>query len=100
MAHAAADTTSPPPPQFAAEPQIDRLARGVVERRLGVPALFFLEAHLPFVTIFHTLALFLEPIAIPFFGAERIHGFRSLLSDRRKIERLLERIEQLMQEQR
>lgn len=75
------------------EAHLDRLARKVVQLRLESPVQFFLEAHLPFVTIFQTAGLLLEPIATPLFGTERILTFRMLFSDRKNIEELIRRIE-------
>lgn len=72
---------------------LDRLARKVVNRRLEAAVQFFLEAHLPFVTIFHTAGLLFEPIATPLFGAERVHSLNRLFSDRKNVEELLRRIE-------
>ena len=69
------------------EQQLDALARRIVDLRFDSAALFFLEAHLPFTAVFHTAGLFFEPIATPLFGAERIHTLKSLLSDRRNVER-------------
>ena len=71
----------------------ERIAQKLRNARLEVPALFFLEAHLPFVTFAHTLGLLLEPMALPLFGAERIAVLRTLLSDRANVELLIRKLE-------
>lgn len=75
------------------ERYLDRAARKVVTLGLEAPVRFFLEAHLPFTTIFHTLGLACTPIATPLFGTERIGMLNSFLSERRNVEALMQRIE-------
>lgn len=77
---------------------IDSLAQKIVERRLELPALLFLEMHLPLVTLAHTSTLFLSPLLSPVFGAERFHHFSQLLSSREHIEALIEKIRKLSEE--
>ena len=72
---------------------LDRLAAKICQLRLEMPALLFLEMHLPLLTIAHTFSLFVEPVMLPFLGAERIHTLKLLLSDRKNIEELMRRIE-------
>ena len=75
------------------EPYLDRAARKVVKLGLEAPVQFFLEAHLPFTSIFHTAGLVFTPIATPMFGAERVEIFSSFLSERKNVEALMQRIE-------
>ena len=77
---------------------IDTLAQKIVERRLEVPALLFLEMHLPLVTIAHTGSLLFSPLLTPVFGAERVHNLSELLAERQNIEALIERIRVLAEE--
>ena len=82
------------------EESIDRIAQRIVRLRFDVPVLFFLEAHLPFSTIFQTAGLLFEPVATPFLGTERLHTFQSIFSDRAHVLRLMQRIEWYRQEAR
>ena len=73
---------------------LEKCAKRIVELRLETPALFFLEAHKPLTTLFHTGTLMLAPIASPLFGAERIHSLQTFLAERKNVERLIELIEE------
>ena len=75
------------------EARLARIAQRVVALRLETASLLLLEAHKPFLTIAHTGSLFLAPIALPFFGAERVSLFQQLLADKGVIERLCQMIE-------
>ena len=74
---------------------IDELARKVIRLGLETPALLFLEMHLPILGLAHASALVAQPLLTPFFGAERIHTLSQILSDRKNVEALIARIEEL-----
>lgn len=75
------------------EDTIDQAAKKISSLGLEVPAALFLEMHLPLVSIFHSTALMLTPLATPFFGAEKITAWSELLADRSAIELLIKQIE-------
>ena len=75
------------------EDTINQAAKKISSLGLEVPAALFLEMHLPLVTLFHTTALMLSPLASPIFGAEKITAWSNLLTDRSSIELLIKQIE-------
>ena len=79
---------------------IDALAQQVVKRGLSVPAVLFLELHKPFAFIGSQAGIVFAPFLAPFFGFDRIDQYTQLLSERENWERLVERIEELTEEQR
>ena len=72
---------------------VPRIARKLVDAGLEVPAVFFLELHRPFGTIFYNTALLLSPAAAPFFGTERVKTLQELFADGENIDLLLNEIE-------
>jgi len=79
---------------------IDVLAQQVVKRGLSAPAILFLELHKPFAFIGSQAGIVFSPFLAPFFGFDRIDQYTQLLSERENWERLVERIEELTEEQR
>jgi hypothetical protein len=79
---------------------IDALAQQVVKRGLSVPAILFLELHKPFAFIGSQAGIVFSPFLAPFFGFDRVDDYTQLLSERENWERLVERIEELTEEQR
>ena len=79
---------------------IDALAQQVVKRGLSVPAVLFLELHKPFAFIGSQAGIVFSPFLAPFFGFDRVDQYTQLLSERENWERLVERIEELSEEQR
>jgi hypothetical protein len=75
------------------EAVLERAAKKIVSLRLELPAVLLLETHLPVLGILHAAGLFIEPIASPLLGAERIHTLKLILSERKNIEELIRRIE-------
>lgn len=69
------------PGDQSAEDFADRVAEKIVEIKLTVPALLFLELHRPLGTFFHTSALFAQPFVSPFLGAEKVNGFIEFLNN-------------------
>jgi hypothetical protein len=79
---------------------IDALAQQVVKRGLSAPAILFLELHKPFAFIGSQASIVFSPFLAPFFGFDRVDQYTQLLSERENWERLVERIEELTEEQR
>jgi hypothetical protein len=79
---------------------IDALAQQVVKRGLSAPAILFLELHKPFAFIGSQAGIVFSPLLAPFFGFDRVDQYTQLLSERENWERLVERIEELTEEQR
>ncbi len=73
---------------------VDRIATRLTELGLDLPAKFFLEAHIPIFSLVHNAGIFLEPFALPLFGADRIEIFREFFSNRENAEALLARLEE------
>ena len=81
-----------------ADPQdarLEQFARHVVERRLEAPLLFILEAHLPLQTVLYHGGLLIAPLLKPLLGAELVAQVETVLSERRHLERVIDRIEAL-----
>jgi hypothetical protein len=76
-----------------ADGRISAWAEFVVSRKMQAPVLFFLESHLPLVSLISTLGLLIEPLLTPFFGAERIQSLREVLSSRESTQALIAEIE-------
>lgn len=79
---------------------IDALAQQVVRRGLTVPAILFLELNKLLAFIGSQAGIVFSPFLVPFFGFDRIDQYTQLLSERENWERLVERIEELAQEER
>ena len=77
---------------------IEAAARGVVRRRLDVPAILFLEMHRPLASLASTAVTFAQPTLGALFGFRRMAEWAALLDDRGNIERLIRRIEELVEE--
>ena len=75
--------------------RIEQIADKIVEMKLSAPAMFLLEAHIPFTTVFQTATIAISPIAAPLLGSERINFLSELFSDRRNIENLVSAIERI-----
>lgn len=73
------------------EETIEHFAHKIVTLRLEPVALFFLESHLPVLTLLHSTLLAFEPLVTPFFGLERVKRFQLLLSERSYLAELITR---------
>lgn len=80
------------------EALIDVVARKVVQRRLEVPAVFFLEMNKPLSFIMGQSLLVAMPFLAPILGIQRVEQLSQLLQERENVDRLIERIEELSQE--
>lgn len=72
---------------------IENLAEKIKQRKLEVPALLFLQMHLPALSVFHTGVLAFEPFLTPFFGLEKLNDYKNLLANRENIQHLIKLIE-------
>lgn len=79
---------------------IEKVAAGVVQRRMETPAVLFLEMHKP-LTFFASQGLIMaSPFVGPFVGIENLRVVSKLLERRENVERLIQRIEELAEERR
>ncbi len=79
---------------------IDALAQQVVKRGLAAPAVLMLTLHRPLAFIGSQATVALAPLLAPFFGFDKIDQYSQLMSERENWDRLIERIEELEEEQR
>jgi hypothetical protein len=77
------------------EAVLDKVARKVVDRRMAVPAIVFLESVKPLNFIGSQAMVFFEPIVQSLFNFKDYDTFRSALEKRESIEILLLKIEAL-----
>ncbi len=74
---------------------IDKLAQGIVARRLQSPAVLFLELNRPLGFLYGQAALFFRPFLALFLSPSEIEASAGVLSDPVAFERLLHRIDEL-----
>lgn len=74
---------------------IEGVAKRVVEMRLSVPAILFLEMHKPLTFLASQAVTFVSPVFAAFFGFGRMNEVAAFLRERDNIEALVERIEEL-----
>ena len=77
---------------------LDRIAEALVVRRLEVPAILALELHKPLAFVASQALIVFTPLLAPALGLERMQKATRLLEDRGNLERLIERIEQRVEE--
>jgi hypothetical protein len=92
------------PPGLTSEEEdkklIDAVAARVVRMGLAVPAIFFLESTKPLSYVGSQVLVFLEPFVKSVLTVASYDRFVALLEDRRNIEKLLRRIEDMDEETR
>ncbi len=93
-------STEFPPPDKPPLPEeelavIEKVAQKVVERRLSVPAILFLESVKPLNYIGSQAMVFFEPVVQTIFNFKDYNTLRSALEKRESIEILLQKIESL-----
>jgi hypothetical protein len=81
-------------PAIGDDELLDRIAEEVTKRRLGVPAILFLESSKPLSYVGSQLLFFLEPFVRTFVTTDLYERFATLMEDRTKYELLIKRIEQ------
>ncbi len=78
-----------------AEALLEKVAQRIVQVGLEVPAILFLEMHKPLANLIgHTVWVTL-PVWSLFWGVATVNELGALLSDPERIERLIQRIEEL-----
>jgi len=77
---------------------IDKLAHGIVARRLQSPALLFLELNRPVGFLYGQAALFFRPFLALFVSPSEIEASAGVFSDSVAFDRLLYRIDELSTE--
>lgn len=73
---------------------IDKLAKGIVRRRLTAPAIMFLESIKPINYIGSQLLIFLEPVVLAIFPISQYREVAIILEERDSIEHIIKAIEQ------
>src|SRR5216683_8117952 len=76
---------------------INRIAGGIVRRRMETPAILFLEMHKPLSFIASQSLVATSPFIAPFIGIQNVQTASKLLADRNNVEILISRIEELAQ---
>ena len=77
---------------------LDRIAEALVVRRLEVPAILALELHKPLAFVGSQALIVFTPLLAPALGLERMQKATRLLEERDNLERLIQRIEQRVEE--
>ncbi len=75
------------------EELIDKLARKIVSRRLGVVAIVLFESVKPLSFLGSQLMVFLDPFISAFFKPDEYRKFYEMIEDRKNIDKLIKRIE-------
>jgi len=78
---------------------IEKLAQEIVDRRLSVPTIFFLETVKPLSFLGSQVMVFLEPVVQSIFNFKSYKEVSLLLERRENVEILLQRIEKKTEEQ-
>lgn len=77
---------------------IEKVAEWVVRRRLETPATLYLEAHKPFSHLGSQMLLVGTPFMAPIFGMNQVDQWYHLMEKSENVDRLIQRIEELMAE--
>ncbi|MFQ3549329.1 MAG: hypothetical protein SNJ70_06225 [Armatimonadota bacterium] len=72
---------------------LNQVAEAVVKRGFELPAILFLEAHKPLSFVASQMLLVASPLFAPLIGFDKIDKLSYILSDRKNIEKLIEKIE-------
>jgi hypothetical protein len=91
-----------PLPGHAADlsPDVEALARLVVDRGLAVPAMFFLAMHRPLAHVSSQAMIVGGGVLMPLLGLDRFQALQETLADGEKYDALLDRLEALALEAR
>jgi hypothetical protein len=90
----------PPGDSGQDEALIEAVAQRVVKMGLAAPAIFFLESTKPLSFVGSQVLVFLEPFVKSLFNLVNYNRFVALMEDRKNIEKLLVRVEDLDEETR
>lgn len=74
---------------------INKLANGIVKRRLSAPIIMFLESVKPMNYLGSQLMIFFEPIVLAIFNVTQYREIAVILEERGSIERILLAIERI-----
>lgn len=78
---------------------INKIAKKIVELKLSVPAIFFLESIKPLSFIGSQALVFFRPIILAVFNIPNAYDiFIRIMEDRENVEKLIQKIEQLEEE--
>jgi hypothetical protein len=77
---------------------ITLVAEQVVKRGLETPAVFFIEMNRPLSFIGGQGLIFIAPMLGVFFNQNTVEEFAKMLEDRKNVDRLTDRIEELVRE--
>lgn len=72
---------------------IDKLARGIVNRQMAVPAIMFLESIKPMNFIASQLMVFFEPVILALFTVSNYREISLVFEERGSVEKIIQRIE-------
>ena len=93
------DPTSPLPQPVSEEAQdaalLEAVAKRIVDMGMATPAVFFLESTKPLSYIGSQVLVFLEPFVKTLLNLASYNRLVALMEDRRNIEKLMVRIEEL-----
>jgi len=78
-----------------AEQLLEKAAQVIVKRGMEVPAILLLEMHKPLANLIGHAVWVTMPVWALFFGVATTNEIGALLSDPERIERLIQRIEEL-----
>lgn len=81
-----------------AEQILEKAAQVIVRRGLEVPAILFLEMHKPLANLIGHAIWVTLPVWALFFGVATTNALGALLSNPERVERLIQRIEELSAE--
>lgn len=82
-----------------AEQLLEKAAQVIVKRGMEVPAILLLEMHKPLANLIGHAVWVTMPVWALFFGVATTNELGELLSDPERIERLIQRIEELSAKQ-
>lgn len=74
---------------------LTKFANNIVQRKLSVPCVFFLELYKPFTFLGSQLLYFFGPLATSVISSNKYYKFASLAEDRNNINFVLTEIENL-----
>ncbi len=75
--------------------ELEAVAQAIVERRLTVPAVFFLELHRPLAGLAGQAAVLGTPLLAPLLGLDRFRTLQRVLADPAQFNAFLDRLEAL-----
>jgi len=90
---AAGDEQPANPGEMSGEELLDAVAKRIVQMRLAVPAVFFLESSKPLSFVGSQVLVFLQPFVEAFLTVRNYQRFAHLMEDRKNVELLIRRIE-------